>query len=449
VEEIFELDMQQLDMALSPVEYGFDSVKVVQFTRRINERLEIDIKMGQVLGLDDFGSFFHLLEREWSRRHQVSTSADLEVSKDNLLTHYKLSEGQKALCFIQEAWPESTAYNIPLAFGMPGKVNHDWLQQAFAQVLEEHPILRVNFIQENTTGNLVQTIRPLEKCVQIDKKSIKEGQDINVLLLSLLRQPFNLADDTLVRLHIREQLADHKTYLLFVVHHIVFDGTSSAWFIQSFWDKYQKLASGRHLSVKLAELAYFDYVDWEHDYMGSQKAHEDLAWWKANLSGISPALPLPYDRFPKEDELGSGVGCETLTLQTTELTALKEVAKAFKTNLSVLLLSVFNVFIHKLTQEDDITITVPTAGRPKQIHENSIGFYIQVMVTRSQLQTDQSFEALVKDVRQRFVDGIDHASYPFSKLMSALGVSQLNSQELNFPVSYMFQNIFDYVSKYL
>ncbi|MES2730820.1 MAG: amino acid adenylation domain-containing protein, partial [Bacteroidota bacterium] len=443
VEEVFELDIQQLDLALSPVEYGFDSVKVVQFTRRINERLEIDIKMGQVLGLDDFRSFFHLLQREWSSRHQALPSTQLAAVQDNIITQYPISEDQKALCFIQEAWPDSTAYNIPLAFGLPGKINPDWLQQAFALVLAEHPILRVNFIQDKETGHRVQTVRPLEKCVQIDTQAITEGQDVTSLLLSLLRQPFNLAEDSLIRLHVREHISANKTYLLFVVHHIVFDGTSSAWFIQSFWDKYQQLVSGKHQSAKPVDLAYFDYVEGEHTYLESPQAKKDLAWWKATLEGISPALPLPYDRLPTGEGFDASVGCETFTLKTTELAALKEVAKAFKTNLSVLLLAVFNVLIHKLTQEEDIAITAPTAGRPKQIHENSIGFYIHVIVTRSQVQAQQSFEALVKDVRQKFVDGIDHASYPFSSLMSALGLGQLHSRELNFPVAYMFQNIFE------
>jgi len=161
------------------------------------------------------------------------------------------------------------------------------------------------------------------------------------------------------------------------------------------------------------------------------------------LTGISATIALPYDTLPQPGLPGEGIGCETLTLDIATLGALKYIGSMLNQNLSALLLGVFNILIHQLSAEDDIAVNMPVAGRPMQRHENTIGCYINLMIVRTQIHPDDTFLQLVKQIGTNLAEGLDHAQYPFARLMPELGLTPLNPSEVPFSVSFTYQNIFD------
>ena len=71
----------------------------------------------------------------------------------------------------------------------------------------------------------------------------------------------------------------------------------------------------KNIIAKAPDFAFYDYVNWEQDYLKSPEAEQDLAWWKAQLEDKSPTVNLPYDKIPHNlGETNLGVGCESITL---------------------------------------------------------------------------------------------------------------------------------------
>jgi hypothetical protein len=56
VDEVFG-DLSEIDRSLSPVHYGFDSIQVVQFINRLNERLGKSVKVAQAMGAKTSANF--------------------------------------------------------------------------------------------------------------------------------------------------------------------------------------------------------------------------------------------------------------------------------------------------------------------------------------------------------------------------------------------------------
>ncbi|MGB8191998.1 MAG: amino acid adenylation domain-containing protein, partial [Chitinophagaceae bacterium] len=65
------------------------------------------------------------------------------------------------------------------------------------------------------------------------------------------------------------------------------------------------------------------------------------------------------------------------------------------------------------------------------------------MIVRSLVQAERSFSDIVQSIKEEFINGIEHAAYPFPKLVSALNLSDADSKESPFRVFYAYQNIFD------
>lgn len=442
--EVFGMALPEIDRSLSPVHYGFDSIQVVQFIHRLNEGLGLNVKVAQTMGTRNFGEFFDLLARQTPcQDRRVAEAARTAVNVPT--SPQPLSETQKGLWYIQHTYPSSTGFNVPLLFRLKAQPDPVCLRQALVTVLEERPLLRCRYKYRKASfgEDIVQAAVAADDNLVIEHLSLLDKQSIEPILRQLLRQPFNLESDAPLRLYTLDWPHAQHCYVFFVVHHIVIDGFSGMLFANEFWDKYQLLTNGETPSVLIPDTAFFDFIAWERTYLSSAQAQEDLLWWKARLAGNSATLALPYDTLPQPGLPDLGMGCETLTLDSATLAALKYLGAMLNQNLSALLLGVFNMLLHRLSAEDDIAVNMPTAGRPLQRHENSVGCYINLMIVRTQIRPEDSFLQLVKQIGANLAEGLDRAHYPFAKLMPELGLTLLNPGEVPFAVSFTYQNIFD------
>ena len=427
----------ELDLKRSPIDYGFDSVKVIRFVRRVNEHFEITAKMGQILSAETFEEMFDLfatlIEQGESPKEEV-------LSTPSFPTRYPLSEGQKGLWSIQAAQPESIIYNVPIALCLEEFVAADSIYQAAEKLLAAHPILQVRFKVDTDTGTLYQELSAEGLSLIRDVAALSEDESIDPIFQKLVKEPFDLAQEV-VRLHIRTDLQKGKTYLLFVIHHIVIDGTSIIVLLKEFTHILQSLQRGNPLTLKVNR-NYFDFITWEQEHIESKQGEAAIAYWKEKLNGALEKIALPYDTYVEQDTPSLQEGKASFSITGTELASLKAAAKAQKVNLSIFLLAVFKVLLYRLTSTEDIIIKQPTAGRPKEKYDASIGYYVNMMLSRTSLSGDQSFEQVVAALQKELLQSIDHVSYPYPKLLADLDLTGVERDGL-FPVSFNYLNVFD------
>ncbi len=441
--EIFQIAKEDFDETLSPIDYDFDSIKVIEFVNRINEHFKVNVKMGQILGVDDFKSMYDAFETIVDKA--LNTKGDDEVVvEENLPGSYPLSEGQKGLWFIQNANPESTEYNVPLAFSVNRLVDTTIIYKAAELLLEKEPVLRVAFKVDNGNGELIQEIQPVSGYLQEDDEILTKeiGQEFETLQAI----PFELSK-TVTRLHIRQDKEAQRTYILFVVHHIVFDGSSVAPFITGFKGLLKQLESGA-IPVKLEEeRPYFEFIDQENRYLKSLASIEDFAFWSKKFGNSIEKVELPYDVIDKGslNPLDKEGAC-SMEINGEALVQLKHAAKSMKVNLSVFMLSMFKVLLYKITNAEELIVKLPTAGRPNEKYDNSIGYYINMMLAKTVVSGDDAFSNLVNKVKAEFLSNIDYAKYPYPKLLTSLEATKGKGESL-FPIVYIYQNIFDKILK--
>ncbi|MGY0034807.1 condensation domain-containing protein [Pedobacter sp. NJ-S-72] len=281
------MDLEVIDWSRSPVYYGFDSIKTVQLIRRINQSLGITIKLGQALSLDSFQDFFELVEKTYKLRDSSKETFLIGNSSfDETLRGYPISQVQKGLWYIQESNPASSGFNVPIAFKIKEFLNRDLLYQAFKSVLQKYPILTANLVQYHDTDELTHQFLPLEQIAAAPVEIIlKPGQSITDAMFSLLREPFDLKSEPLIKWYWLSEEDSGISYLYFIIHHIIIDGFSGIRFMQVFWENYHLLSKGNPYPVSgEPDLAFFDYVRWEQTYLNSNQAIDDLVWWKEKTS---------------------------------------------------------------------------------------------------------------------------------------------------------------------
>jgi hypothetical protein len=355
-----------------------------------------------------------------------------------------LSEGQKGFFFMQLSEPSMISSNIPLGFELSGeldgKLDGESVYQVIEHLLETHPVLRTTFTVD-AAGEWMQQVRAVSGYLQRDIRDLEKGETLREAFQTLEVVPFDLSKEVF-RLHIRIDTHMQKTALLFVFHHIVVDGTS----IMLLLSKLIKLLTQQLLGAGLmplpADRSYFDFIRWEQHYLSSKEASEDLTYWKNKLQANAEPLVLPYDHIALAPKWESVTRFELVKWNGEELERLKTTAKALRVNTSVLFLSAYKVLLYHLTGADKIVVKNVTAGRHKEQYDESIGLYVNMMLSFDRILPAESFAALVDRVRSGFTSDIDHSSYPYSKVLAEFGLTVKDGED-RFPAMFLYHNIFD------
>jgi non-ribosomal peptide synthetase component F len=104
------------------------------------------------------------------------------------------------------------------------------------------------------------------------------------------------------------------------------------------------------------------------------------------------------------------------------------------------LLAVFQVLLYRYTGQEDVPVASPVANRHHPGIESLIGFFVNIVMLRTNLSGAPSFRELLQRVRRMALDAYHHQDLPFEKLVEALHPERsLNGQPL-FDVVFALQN---------
>jgi polyketide synthase PksN len=348
-----------------------------------------------------------------------------------------LSEGQKGLWMLQKVSPEMSSYNVPLCYRVCHKLDIEKFKQACSFILEQYPILTSVFGEDNGVPyQIVQPSQPL--AWEQEDISTLESDKILPYLRKKAKEPFSLERGPLMRIHLLSR-SEQEHIILIAIHHIIFDGSSSLLLVKSLLEAYRDLSDGKDLEEKPFSTSFNDFVEWEQAMLSSKEGEEHRAYWRQQLSGTLPILELPTDRPRFSSQSSEG---QTYTsLVSPELTKrIKSFAQAHHMNLSIVLLGIFKVLLYRYTGLEDIIIGMPAIGRPEERFDSEIGYFINMLPIRSQVEDKQCFSKFIQELQLNVVDGLDHAAYPFPVLVRELNVPRVQTNSPVFQAAFIYQN---------
>ena len=84
------------------------------------------------------------------------------------------------------------------------------------------------------------------------------------------------------------------------------------------------------------------------------------------------------------------------------------------------LLSAFAVLLSRLTQQDDLVVGTPIAGRTRTEVEHLVGLFVNTLVLRVDLTGEPSFADVMRRIRETALGAYAHQELPFEKLVEVL-----------------------------
>ncbi|NCS15837.1 MAG: amino acid adenylation domain-containing protein, partial [Microcystis aeruginosa G13-12] len=348
-----------------------------------------------------------------------------------------LSYAQQRLWFLDQLEPNSSFYNVPLALHLAGDLQADIVEKSLQKIIQRHESLRTNFA--TVEGNPVQVIKP-ESNWQLtlvngkDSPKYREDQEIKKWLEIHSHQPFDLANDYLIRATLLK-LSDTEHFLLICLHHIVSDGWSMGVFIQELTTLYNAYTKGLEPLLPELPIQYADFAIWQREYLQGEIRQNQLNYWQKQLAAAPALLHLPTDRpRPPEQRFE---GDQINGILSPELSQdLNKLSREKGVTLFMTLLTAFKVLLYRYTGQEDILVGTPIANRTRSELAGLIGFFVNTLVLRTDLAGNPSFSEALKQVRKTATDAYDHQDLPFEMLVEAL------QPERNMSYTPLFQVMF-------
>ncbi|MBM7586117.1 amino acid adenylation domain-containing protein [Bacillus pakistanensis] len=361
--------------------------------------------------------------------------------KKNKEQKYPLSFSQKRLWFLNQMDPENVSYNIPFAFQISGNLHYGNFEKSLRAVLKRHESLRTIFEAENGEPYQIIQNQVDRHYTFINYENESEAdrlQKLNTLISEKSWEPFDLTKGPLFRAYLIKMTETDHT-LLFVIHHIIFDGWSGEILLKEINDHYSAFQQGKDVSLANLDIQYSDYAQWQKELMAGENVNQQLDYWRQKLAGELPILELPIDYSRPMEQTTNGKSI-ALTIPDDLTLQLRTLSQKENATLYMTFLSAFKVLLYRYTGQKDVLIGTPVAGRIMKELESLIGFFINTVVIRTDLGENPTFNELLKQVRESCLEAYSHQDVPFEKLVEEL------QPERNLSHSPIFQVMFSHHS---
>ena len=415
--EVLGLKKEVISIDSNFFDIGGHSLKATTLVSRIHKALNVKIPLNKIF---KFPTIREIAKYIKGTEKEKYFGIDPVAKKE----YYELSSAQKRLYILQQLDPESTAYIIPTMVSLGEDVELQRLQITLLKIIARHESLRTSF--HMVDNQPVQKVHDAAEIAPNWSLTMRERDDGNIA------RPFDLSRAPLLQTQLTKT-GEGKYTLFFALHHIISDGISQFLLEKEFLALY----AGKELPP--LPLQYKDYAQWQNSSQQQEKIKQQGSYWTHLFSGQVPVLNLPtdYERPLMQSFEGASV---SFVLNQKETRALKDTARENQVTLYMIILAMFNVFLSKLSGQEDIIVGTPIAGRRHADLKNIVGMFLNTLAIRNYPNGDKSFKQLLGQVKQRTLEAYENQEYPFEDLVDNISILRDTSRNPIFDVMFNMMN---------
>lgn len=344
------------------------------------------------------------------------------------------SYAQQRLWFLYHLDGPGAAYNIVSQHCLSGPLDPAILEQSFRELCRRHEILRTTFSTEN--GVPVQIISQ-EVRLPFIVTSVSDAAEALRLAEEEAIHVFNLTTGPLLSVRLLRCDAENHILLL-TAHHIICDGWSLGLLFGELSALYRAFRHGQESPLPGPELHYVDYAQWQREWLTPAVLETQLHYWR-RLKDAPPLLDLFADG-PHSAELSSRGAVESIRIEPDQARRFKLLCQASGVTVFMGMLAVLQALLARHTGQRDIVIGTQVAGRTRNEMEQVLGFFVNTLPLRVDVDVTRPFVALLEQVKQTTLDAMAHQETPFEKIVEMLQPERTPGRNPLVQVMFLWQN---------
>jgi amino acid adenylation domain-containing protein len=438
VARVLHVASAQISLQQPLTAFGLDSLMAIELKHEIETSLGVALPLAEVLQGPSIAELADLILGQFDTNDKTSavtpaTAAALPIEDKPT---GPLSQGQHSLWFMYQLAPESAAYNVPCAVRIRSPLDIPALQRSLQTIVKRHPSLRTTFTA-TATGPVQQLHDNISVNLDVVDAAAWSEVELKQRLAAEAHRPFDLEQAPLLRAQLFRR-SETDSILLLVMHHIATDFWSLAILAEELSVLYPAECNNQPVTLPAPRAPYGHFAHRQIEMLSGARGEQLRAYWQQQLSGELPVLHLPTDRpRPAVQTYRGNVHVLPLTAALTE--QLKALSKQAGVTLNTLLLAAFQTLLNRYTGQDDFCVGSLAAGRTQAEWAGTVGYFVNPIVLRARLNSQQTFRQVLEQTRQTLLGAFDHQDYPFNMLVDQIQPVRDFSRAPLFQVMFVFQ----------
>lgn len=339
---------------------------------------------------------------------------------------FPLTDGQREIWLASQLGADaSRTFNESYSMTLQGPLNTATLTGCIEKLVDRHQALRTTFQSDGTAQRIHRSVSVDIDVVDVTSDSADKR--LQALIAERVATPFDLEKGPLSRFVIFK-LSESKHVLLVVFHHIILDGWSWGTLLRELGELYRGSERGE-VAVSQSPASYTEYLTWLQSDAQSAQRRIDNSYWRDVFSAPFEEIELPSDH-PRPPEKTFGSGYLAVSLDEDLCRTLRTASGSLNCTFFTFLFAGFQVWLHRISQRDDLVVGVPVAGQlaiDEQAVKNGqdlVGHCVSMLPIRTRCDSELSFSEFLRVSHEQLIEGHDHLAFTFGNLLESLSLKR-------------------------
>jgi non-ribosomal peptide synthetase component F len=184
---------------------------------------------------------------------------------------------------------------------------------------------------------------------------------------------------------------------------------------------YERYRKGEPAELTPLAFEYKDFAAWQNKQMKNPEVKaQSHRFWKQILEKKLAPVALPVDSNLYSD---SREGAEYRCVIAGEIKdRLNQLAKSKNTSLFIVMLSLFNVFLSRVSGQENIRLGLPVSGRDHISLQNIVGFFVNTVILDTEVDNNINFVQFLEKVHGSVLEVLQHQAYPLELVLDDLNM---------------------------
>jgi len=421
--EILRTEKERLSVGESFFALGGSSIAAMKVISGVRKAFGVELTIRAIFEKSTMVELGGVIGDMLGSGESDSKFTELSRVERNLNQAFPMAPVQEAVWYLLELKPDSAFYNIDYVFDVRGELKVDALLKAINILMAARDVFKIRF---SRVGEEVRQVYVGERGYEwgdlyVDLRG-RGYEAMHEELGRLLNSQPDLADSPIVEFRVYH-LEEDLYKFVFVTSHIIWDQASSISFFEELSKLYNKTCRGEDLVACSLNWDYLDYCSWHRALLDDGKLEVSRRYWLSVFETVPKPLELPADYIRPDIQTFEG-GDEILFLDPAERRDVDRFCSENEITYQIFFLSVLNLWISRMSGQDDFLVGTPMSSRVADVFDDSFGLFAAGLPIRCSIQSGWKFSSLLDYIRNVSLESYEHHLYPVSKVIEELDVSR-------------------------